>query len=263
MTEKQVDGEDDYMSDAFINVQQDVRPGIPLPRHIRVAFHKDKKKKELLEKNKQKSVKEEEKDRRNQMLGTSLGSENKGFALLQKMGYQTGQSLGKSGNGIIEPIPLNVKTDRTGIGHDEVRKRKAEEKLESIRKRLQEKKQEEEEFRLRLQRQQEERKVAGDLRKSQCACLELDKQKDITVPEQSWYWPKLFVADEEEEEEEEEDYEQEEDEEDEEDEEYESLTPLDKLRALTAYLRETHFYCVWCGTTYDEQQQQSAVVVLR
>lgn len=27
--------------------------------------------------------------------------------------------------------------------------------------------------------------------------------------------------------------------------------PADKLQILTSYLRGIHFYCIWCGTTYD------------
>ena len=29
------------------------------------------------------------------------------------------------------------------------------------------------------------------------------------------------------------------------------LQSFDKLQILTSYLRGIHFYCIWCGTTYN------------
>lgn len=77
--------------------RQDVRPGLPMVRRVKEAIQKEEKQKEANEKNRQKSIKEEEKERRDLVLKSALGNENKGFALLQKMGYKSGQALGKSG----------------------------------------------------------------------------------------------------------------------------------------------------------------------
>ncbi|XP_009090002.1 G patch domain-containing protein 11 isoform X2 [Serinus canaria] len=177
------DEEEDYMSDLFL--KQDVRPGLPMVRRAKEAIQKEEKQKEANEKNRQKSIKEEEKERRDLVLKSALGNENKGFALLQKMGYKSGQALGKSGEGIVEPIPLNIKTGRSGLGHEELKKRKAEEKLENYRQKLQMKKQANEqaadEFRIRFKTKQEERKMEGDLRKSQRACQQLDTQKTLKI----------------------------------------------------------------------------------
>ncbi|XP_061847135.1 G patch domain-containing protein 11 isoform X2 [Colius striatus] len=233
------DEEEDYMSDLFL--KQDVRPGLPMVRRLKEAIQKEEKQKEANEKNRQKSIKEEEKERRDLVLKSALGNENKGFALLQKMGYKSGQALGKSGGGIVEPIPLNIKTGRSGLGHEELKKRKAEEKLENYRQKLHMKKQANEQaadqFRVRFKNKQEERKVEGDLRKSQRACQQLDMEKDIDVPKETWYW-----------------LEPQEDEEDKEDDCTSSeLSVPEKLHILTAYLRQQHFYCIWCGTTYEAE----------
>ncbi|XP_035747913.1 G patch domain-containing protein 11 isoform X4 [Egretta garzetta] len=207
------DEEEDYMSDLFL--KQDVRPGLPMVRRVKEAIQKEEKQKEANEKNRQKSIKEEEKERRDLVLKSALGNENKGFALLQKMGYKSGQALGKSGEGIVEPIPLNIKTGRSGLGHEELKKRKAEEKLENYRQKLHMKKQANEQaadqFRVRFKNKQEERKMEGDLRKSQRACQQLDMQK-----------------------------------------------VSEKLHILTAYLRGEHFYCIWCGTTYEDSEDLSS-----
>nr|XP_033794812.1 G patch domain-containing protein 11 [Geotrypetes seraphini] len=243
--------EDDYMSDAFISTQQDVRPGLPLTRQVKEAYLKEEKHKEANKKSKQKSLKEIEKERRDTVLQSALGNENKGFSLLQKMGYKTGQALGKNRDGIIEPIPLTIKTGRCGIGHEELQKRKAEEKLESYRRKIQVRKEAEikeaDHFRLRFKNKHEERKIEGDLRKSQRACLHLDEEKGINVPWENWYWPVAEHLEDENEEEEEE-------EEDAKDDEVEELTSLEKLEALTAYLRKEHFYCIWCGTAYQDNE---------
>ncbi|XP_006018482.1 G patch domain-containing protein 11 isoform X1 [Alligator sinensis] len=244
--------EDDYMSDIFINTKQDVRPGLPMVRRVKETIQKEERQKEANEKNRQKSIKEEEKERRDTVLQSALGNENKGFALLQKMGYKTGQALGKTGKGIVEPIPLNIKTGRSGLGHEEQKKRKAEEKLENYRRKIHMKKQADEQaadqFRVRFKNKQEERKIEGDLRKSQKACQQLDSQKDINIPKEIWYWMES-------EPEEEKDEEKEEDED-----EYKSsdLSASEKLQILTAYLRGEHFYCIWCGTAYEDSEDLSS-----
>ncbi|PSN56852.1 hypothetical protein C0J52_08269 [Blattella germanica] len=49
-------------------------------------------------------------------LGEPIDKNNKGFELLQKMGYKPGTSLGKQGNGRTEPVPTVLKFNRHGIG---------------------------------------------------------------------------------------------------------------------------------------------------
>ncbi|NXA14735.1 GPT11 protein, partial [Sapayoa aenigma] len=228
------DEEEDYMSDLFL--KQDVRPGLPMVRRVKEAIQKEEKQKEANEKNRQKSIKEEEKERRDLVLKSALGNENKGFALLQKMGYKSGQALGKSGEGIVEPIPLNIKTGLSGLGHEELKKRKAEEKLENYRQKLHMKKQANEQ-------------AADQFRKPTKADnfhLNSSFFKDIDVPKETWFWIEP----------------EEDDKKDEEDKEDEcsssDLSVSEKLHILTAYLREEHFYCIWCGTTYEDSEDLSS-----
>lgn len=49
-----------------------------------------------------------------------------GFKLMQKMGYKAGSGLGKEGKGITEPVGLNLKLGRGGLGQEEEKKRKQE-----------------------------------------------------------------------------------------------------------------------------------------
>ncbi|XP_057661428.1 angiogenic factor with G patch and FHA domains 1 isoform X1 [Diorhabda carinulata] len=46
----------------------------------------------------------------------SINKENKGFKLLQKMGWKEGESLGKEGGGLLEPINPQSNQGTTGIG---------------------------------------------------------------------------------------------------------------------------------------------------
>uniref|UniRef100_A0A8D3ADV4 G patch domain-containing protein 11 n=2 Tax=Scophthalmus maximus TaxID=52904 RepID=A0A8D3ADV4_SCOMX len=248
------DEEEDYMSDAFLSQIQDVKPGVSMVRRVKEAMKKETQHVEKNIKNRQKTYKEQEKESREVALQSSISNENKGFALLQKMGYKAGQGLGRQGAGRVDPIPLNIKTDRGGIGMEEVKKRKAEEELEHYRQKVRAKQQNEtrtlEDFRSRVRTEREERKIEGDLRRSQRACEQLDSQKSITIPREDWYWPKADVDEEEDSNEEEE----EEEEKEEEEEEIVELTSFDKLQILTSYLRGVHFYCIWCGTTYNDEE---------
>lgn len=240
------------MSDAFLSKLQDVKPGVSMVRRVKEAVKREEKQKEKNIKNRQKSYKEQESESREAALQSSISNENKGFALLQKMGYKAGQGLGKQGAGRVDPIPLNIKTDRGGIGMEEMKKRKAEEELEHYRQKVRAKQQNEtkslEDFRSRVRTEREERKIEGDLRRSQRACEQLDSQKGITVPREDWYWPKANSD------EEEDDLKEEEEDE----EEVTELTSFDKLQILTSYLRGVHFYCIWCGTTYNDEEDLCA-----
>uniref|UniRef100_A0A8C6P7M4 G patch domain-containing protein 11 n=1 Tax=Nothobranchius furzeri TaxID=105023 RepID=A0A8C6P7M4_NOTFU len=244
------DEEDDYMSDAFLNKIEDVKPGVSMVRRVKEAFKKEAKHKESNIQNRQKTYKEQEKESREAALQTSISSQNKGFALLQKMGYKSGDGLGKQSTGRIEPIPLNIKTDRGGFGMEEQKKRKAEEELHHYRQKVRARQQNEakslEDFRSRVRTEREERKIEADLRRSQRSCEQLDSQKGINIPREAWYWPKDNTENEE----------QEEEEDKEEEEEIVELTPFDKLQIITSYLRGVHFYCLWCGTTYNGKNDE-------
>ena len=38
----------------------------------------------------------------------------------------------------------------------------------------------------------------------------------------------------------------------EEEEEEEQMEPEEQLKILTVHLRKEYFYCIWCGTSYDD-----------
>ena len=49
-------------------------------------------------------------------LEKSIDSKNKGFKMLQKMGWSEGKGLGKESKGRIEPVSVATKNDRSGLG---------------------------------------------------------------------------------------------------------------------------------------------------
>ncbi|KPP79512.1 G patch domain-containing protein 11-like [Scleropages formosus] len=267
------DDEEDYMSDTFLNKMPDVRPGVPMLKRVKEALRKEEIHKEKNLQNRQKTYKEQEQESRETKLQSSISNENKGFALLAKMGYKAGQGLGKDGAGRVEPIPLNIKSDRGGIGMEEVKKRKAEEKLECYRQKVRVQQQAEKQsledyrqvkqtvdrsfepdqtpsrscHRVRMRTEREERQTEGDLRRSQRVCEQLDSKKGITVPREDWYWPDLKT------ESNDDDDDDDDDSAEEEDDEQLQLSSLEKLHILTSYLRGEHLYCIWCGTTYNSK----------
>lgn len=59
-----------------------------------------------------------EEERRNEGLSIAITPQNKGFAMLAKMGYKEGEAIGRTSKGILEPIGIDIKTDRGGLGRD-------------------------------------------------------------------------------------------------------------------------------------------------
>merc|ERR1712170_37105 len=108
------------MSDAFLAKLDDVRPGLKRS-HATQREHELLKKKDAIHECQTKKPKTQqlEAERREEGLKRSLDCSNKGFALLAKMGYKAGESLGKAkSGGRLEPIPIEVKNNRSGLGRD-------------------------------------------------------------------------------------------------------------------------------------------------
>ena len=85
--------EDDYMSDAFLKSLEDVRPGLK----SRSQKRKDRASEPAKIEPKHKRMKASEHEAREKALATPISAGNKGFSMLQKMGYRTGMGLGKTG----------------------------------------------------------------------------------------------------------------------------------------------------------------------
>lgn len=260
----------DYMSDSFLAecVKDDIRPGLIHSRTKQREHNIHKNKTTTDEKNKQQNRPHRllEAERREEGLNEAIGDSNKGFALLQKMGYKPGMAIGKSGMGCVEPVPIALKSDRSGLGREAALKEIAAEKL-AIMARQRARAVNTQDYRARLARKAVERQIEGDLRKSQRICEQLDTSKGFDEPAEIWFWPpkKMQATDDTEEHEDEpetektvnkdtdEDNNKHEETISEEAEEIEFESP-EKLEILTLYLRRTHLYCIWCGVHFDDDK---------
>lgn len=159
--------------------------------------------------------------------------------MLMKMGYKPGQGIGKAQSGMVEPISVEVKADRQGLGKSLKRKKthnheSADTKLDNINMK---------DFRNRMAQEKAEQLQKTDLYKSQKVCQELDTKENIEEPSESWFWPQSK----------EEKVDTDEDPTNDADIEDESLSDLEKLEILTKYLRKKYFYCIWCGMKFNDE----------
>ena len=97
---------------------------------------------------------------RDAALGTAISSESKGYKMMAKLGFKPGESLGAATNSSArtDPITLEFKEDRGGIGLDSEKKRKFREEVQTEVKRV---KAEEGDYRQRVASEREERRLEG------------------------------------------------------------------------------------------------------
>ena len=99
--------ENDYLSEIYIEKakEKDLELFKNLKhenqfKHIQKMNTKNKSKIEILEEG----------------LNTPLNESFKGYKLLQKMGFKSGELIGKNSHGLSEPIKINLNSNRNGIG---------------------------------------------------------------------------------------------------------------------------------------------------
>ncbi|XP_043236110.1 G patch domain-containing protein 11-like [Amphibalanus amphitrite] len=247
------DEEPDYMSEDFLKScvgGQDVRPGLQFRREAE-RQHRLERRRQLAdqqrrERNRPTHVLEAE--QRERALDKPIDSSNKGFAMLQMMGYKPGMAIGKQGDGRTEPIRPELNQGRAGLGR-QAALRALEERKRELRARAAERRQQATcavEFRRRMRDKMSDRHLTADLMKSQRVCQELDSKMDIAAPAEPWFWPPPPPS--------EADGDAEADAEQQPEEDAVPFSPADQLELLTDYLRRTHFYCIWCGCAYDDER---------
>lgn len=292
------DDEPDYMSDDFLArcIPEDIRPGLKRSHKNQREHDLHNKKNELVGKEREnkkfripRNIKEVQ--NREEGLHRSIDCTNKGFEMLKKMGYKEGEGLGKSNTGRVEPIPIEVKTNRSGLGREEAKKKLLETKSKIRQKHLDENNATREirdqvsaqEFRNQLSRQHKSRLTENDLYRSQKACCQLDQSKGFTEPVEAWFWPDANDNNDDDDGSDDEHDEQSEKESGSEEDEEESLVdipkqevpakifkikeiklkknelcgeflPEEQLQMITEYLRSQYLYCLWCGITFSDSK---------
>ncbi|XP_012521549.1 G patch domain-containing protein 11 [Monomorium pharaonis] len=230
--------DEDYMSDKFLHPEQRVSSSLIYRHSDKREFTLMKKKTEIESRMREqsKSIRTVEVEKREQGLSSAITSANKGFEMLMKMGYKPGQGIGKTQSGMTEPIPVEVKVDRQGLG--KTLKKKDSHKCENINAKLDN--MATRNFRSRIAQEKTEQLQKIDLHKSQKVCQELDTKDDIEKPQESWFWPETKE-------------EKEADDSNDDIEDDETFNDLEKLDILTRYLRKKYFYCIWCGTKFNDE----------
>jgi Domain of unknown function (DUF4187)/G-patch domain len=125
----------------------------------------------------------EEVSKRDEALSRStLNPSSKGFKMMAKLGYKPGSALGKAdtngAGGLLEPVGVEMKEGRSGIGADAEKKRKFREEVEA---RVEEEKRlrvEESEFRERVRQEREERRREGQLVGAQRVAERLEEEDE-------------------------------------------------------------------------------------
>ncbi|XP_058727457.1 uncharacterized protein LOC131598907 [Vicia villosa] len=152
---------------------------------------------------------------------------NIGFKLLQNMGYTPGSALGKEGSGRAEPVGIEIRRSRAGIGLEDPHKEKK--KREEITIHMKRKNEEAlmEEFGSRQKLRWKSKRVIVNFNKAKAALDQLENREIVEPPKN-------------------EDDAEGEDEEEEE----EEITEEDLLDVLMK-LRDEFNYCLFCGCKYE------------
>lgn len=149
--------------------EEQVRPGLIKNRIVQRNLEVAAKKRRIDDNQRRQSkmgTKQLEQERRDEGLSAAITSENKGFAMMAKMGYKQGQSIGKSATGIVEPIGIQLKTDRGGLGREAALMQLKERRMEIKQQKIQYQKSvtvTTEEFRKRMTQKAQERQIESDL----------------------------------------------------------------------------------------------------
>ncbi|KAL3533897.1 hypothetical protein ACH5RR_007418 [Cinchona calisaya] len=232
--------EDDYMGDLSQFLPPEAS-SLPLKSSSKtvsssttVVSGSSKKKAKTLNWQERKKIKREQKqiEEDKQTLAnieTAIPQSNIGFKMLKQMGYTPGSALGKEGSGRAEPVKLEIRRSRAGIGKEDPKlekKRKEKEKFE--RERIN---QEEllVDFGYRQKERWKGRRIVVNFRKAEAALAQLENREVEEV-------------------------EKKEDENGEKEEEEEEEITEEDLLLILMKLRDEHHYCLFCGFQYESKE---------
>ena len=156
--------EDDYLTMSF-------EEPTSTSKHETLTQKKKRLARQAEERSRSKSKTEianEERKKREEALSTANINENsKAFKMMAARGYKPGTALGKASDTkddrLTEPIGLEMKEGRGGIGADSEKKRKFREEVDKIQDIEKRQKVDAEEFRVRQQQEREEKKIEGQI----------------------------------------------------------------------------------------------------
>ncbi|CAL5374633.1 unnamed protein product [Camellia sinensis] len=184
--EEEEEEEEDYMGD----LSQFLPPETTAPSKSSVCANNTQisqpsgKKPKTLNWQEQRKLKREnrqEEEDRNTLasLESAIPQSNIGFKLLKQMGYTPGSTLGKEGSGLAEPVGLEIRRTRAGIGREDSRKEKR--KREEERMEWERGKEEAlmEDFGCRHKEQWRSRRIVVNYHKAKAALEQLENKEVV------------------------------------------------------------------------------------
>eukprot|EP00051_Salpingoeca_urceolata_P034942 m.27398 g.27398 ORF g.27398 m.27398 type:complete len:279 (-) comp8532_c0_seq1:61-897(-) len=253
--------DDDYMSDAFLAQlaqAETKRPTRVDPRHDTATWKRRERVRqrqaqaEELTKQQSTTTKRArlaavEAESRDKALATPLDQSNKGFQLLAKMGFKAGSGLGKRESGRTEPVAVQLKQGRQGLGREALLAARQRVKVMARQRKRQDLELSTSEFRRRMQQKFSQKTLERDLTNAQRACEQLDMKAGV---ERTELWP-LRAAPEKPLQDDDmplQHYEPPEPT------EFETLEVGERLQVVAEYLRSAHMYCTWCGIQFNDAE---------
>lgn len=184
---------------------------------------------------KQAKLQKEEEEQIIKGSSSAIPSTNIGFKMLQQMGYNPGLALGKDGQGRLEPIGIDIKRSRTGLGKDDVEKQKKIAMAKEMERNTQENRMTEQnmmsDFRDRRKQLWQSRKIMSTYKKVSATLAQLEGVDLVPDKDDKAKKQEEGVD------------EAEEDEEDE--------VTAEELLELLNRLRIEFNYCFYCGCQYE------------
>ncbi|KAI8052022.1 G-patch domain-containing protein [Syncephalis plumigaleata] len=194
-------------------------------------------------KGRQVSLRERERQRREAGLTAAIDASNKGFQLMKKLGYVEGTALGKDEQGRVDPISVEIRPVREGLGIEQARREQMERQLQDMKS---EEKLTEEEFRdindlhsnddvlkrkydkhvvcvfnwMKQRKEEEEEEKSASLLESTIPSIETE-EVDLLEKERGTLMP------------------------------YRLRNNLIESRNIY----EKHFFCIWCGVAYTDSAE--------
>ncbi|KAL3324659.1 hypothetical protein AABB24_038662 [Solanum stoloniferum] len=229
--------EDDYMGD----LSHFLPPGassLPSKPSSKTASNKPEvatKKRKVLNwqerkklKREQKQIEEDQKTLVN--LESAIPESNRGFKMLKQMGYTPGSALGKEGSGRSEPVGLEIRRGRAGIGKEDDKVQKMRKEMEKANRDRRREEELMENFGSHLKERWKDKRIVSNFHKADAVLAQLENREVVMEKKEEEDVGK-----------------------DEEEEEEEPITEEDLLNTLMK-LRDEYHYCLFCGCQYESTE---------
>ncbi|KAK5062466.1 hypothetical protein LTR84_004537 [Exophiala bonariae] len=179
------DDEDDYMNMTFEEAAPNKKAETLTQKKKRLAREAE----QAQPKSKAQLAEEERKKREEALNKTALDTSSKGYKMMAALGYKAGSALGASrptvdgekDSRLLEPIGLEMKDSRSGIGADAEKKRKFREEVEAQQDVDKKRKVEAVDFRERQQKEREDKRKEGQMWGAMKVCERLEEEEEADV----------------------------------------------------------------------------------